>query len=1132
MDSRPHILPALCLAGVLFGADSRSDEADANSALKIYSERVQPLLKARCYACHGALKQEAGLRLDTGESIRRGSDTGRILHRRPEDSPLIHRIESSEEDRMPPDGKPLTKEQVTFVRDWIASGAPSPADEKPEASPSSHWAFQKPVRPVVPSETDWSNHPVDRLIQQQHRNNGLRKALPARPAHLLRRVAIDLTGLPPDTDTLRQFEADPSPKNYLSIVNKYLDSQQYAERWARHWMDVWRYSDWYGRRQQNDVRNSAPQIWRWRDWIIQSLNEDKGYHRMVQEMLAADEIAPNDDSTWPATGYLIRNYYSLNPNEWMRHNVEYTGKAFLGLTFNCAHCHDHKYDPIAHDDYFRMRAFFEPIGIRQDRVIGEREPPLFQPYTYAGSRKVVRTGMVRIYDQNPDAPTWFYTGGDERNRVEDHDRITPGVPEFLGVPFEPVAEQSLPSAGWYPGSRRKLQDWLLTEARRKLEAAESHSQAKADQAVATAVERELVAAQAELDLALKAAAEDGTLNPLAGRQSLHLQATQGRRILQHRLSGLSGVPEGTTIEFFVRINRSGNFNFQLARDAKKHLTALYLGFVDGTVKGYLPGTFREFPLGQYEQGVASPLIRVQLQLHPAEDIANVDIRQRQSAGDWATVAVKKNIALNGWNPGRNQDQPITLDCRDHTDVYVDEIRITAGTQKWYWGFESPQFADGAAAEGHEGWLLHPQSKGDASSLVEVPAVSPEAQQARAAVRSVRMKLKNARLPALVNELRTAAARTELNALQAVISADAMISDPVMSKQLSRAAGLRQHAAGLATARYELAAAQLQIKRLKNSESAGNDDEIARQQKRADAAAQKLAELTSSQAGAAHKPLSPIYPKTSTGRRRSLAKWITHSDNPLTPRVAVNHIWLRHFHRPLVESVYDFGRNGKEPTHPKLLNWLAVEFVEHGWSMKHLHRLLVTSRTYQLSSSTKDRDGSHQTDKDNRWLWRMNTGRMESEVVRDSILYIAGQLDNTVGGEVLKAETAGSSRRRSLYYEVYPEDGGHLPEATVFDPPDPVECFRRTTTVVPQQALALSNSSLVHDAATATVTIIDQLAQTDADWIEAAFRRVLSRSPSVAERKVATRFLGATASTEKKRALLRVLLNHNDFISIR
>src|SRR5262249_47339447 len=157
-------------------------------------------------------------------------------------------------------------------------------------------------------------------------------------------------------------------------------------------MDVWRYSDWYGRRAVPDVWNSAPQIWRWRDWIVRSLNADKGYDRMVKEMLAAGEIGPGDAGGRGGTGFLGGQWYGLNPNQWMRDNVEHTAKAFLGLTFNCAHCHDHKYDPLTQKDYFSFRAFFEPINVRQDRVPGEADPGAYQDYNYLQQRKIVRTG--------------------------------------------------------------------------------------------------------------------------------------------------------------------------------------------------------------------------------------------------------------------------------------------------------------------------------------------------------------------------------------------------------------------------------------------------------------------------------------------------------------------------------------------------------------------------------------------------------------------------------------------------------------------------------------------------------------------------------------------------------------------
>src|SRR5262249_50338786 len=211
-------------------------------------------------------------------------------------------------------------------------GAKAPAVEKREENPRTHWAFQKPVRPAVglADASGWCRNPIDAFVAGEHAKHGLQPNPPATRETLLRRVYLDLIGLPPTRQELHAFLADRSEHAYEKVVDKLLDSPHYGERWARHWMDVWRYSDWYGRRQVPDVWNSAPQIWRWRDWIVKSLNADKGYDRMLQEMLAADEIAPGDDEAAVATGYLVRNWYALNPNQWMRDIVEHAGKAFLG----------------------------------------------------------------------------------------------------------------------------------------------------------------------------------------------------------------------------------------------------------------------------------------------------------------------------------------------------------------------------------------------------------------------------------------------------------------------------------------------------------------------------------------------------------------------------------------------------------------------------------------------------------------------------------------------------------------------------------------------------------------------------------------------------------------------------------
>ena len=884
-----------------------ASSALAQAPVVDYSRDIKPILKERCFACHGALKQKAGLRLDTGAMLRRGGDGGpAVVAGKVAGSLLVERITSQDDaQRMPAEGKPLTAEQIARIKTCIEQGASSPENEQPEQDPREHWAFKKPVRPAMPEisnlKSEISNG-IDSFVLAKLDEHGLTPRSPAEKHVLLRRVYLDLIGLPPTRDELQAFLADESPSAYEAVVDRLLRDPRHGERWGRHWMDIWRYSDWYGRRHVPDVWNSAPQIWRWRDWIVRSLNADHGYDRMIREMLAADEVCPEDDEAAVATGYLIRNWYALNPNDSMRSTVEHTGKAFLGLTFNCAHCHDHKYDPISQDDYFRLRAFFEPISIRQDRVAGEADPGPFEEYSYGKLRKIQRLGLVRIFDKAPDAPTWFYTGGDERNRVKERGSIPPGVPAFLNESSPKIEPIALPMRAWNPGLRPAIQATAIADAHAGISSAET----------------ELVTAA---------------------------QATDTR-------------------------------SARLAAAAARLL---------------------------------------------------------------ATRAELVSV----------------------------EARIAADRAK------------------------HGETSG-----VDVSAL------ARTASRLERdAALRKAEADVLANERALAIAEAK------------PMTDTNRAKEIDAANKL------LATARPAL-----------------------------DKARAATVDLNSE----AYSAFSPTYPKTSTGRRRALADWIASTQNPLTARVAVNHIWSRHFHSPLVSSVYDFGRNGARPTHPELLDWLAVELMESGWSMKHLHRLIVTSAAYQRVSSVGATEsvprpsGSGQPesshgplpdgrstavtlDPENKLLWRMNPGRMEAEVVRDSLLYTAGKLDPKIGGQELENSEALTTFRRSLYYSVFPEQGGKSALGELFDAPDALECYRRTRSIIPQQALALTNSDLVHQLSTALAA--DSTETDDKQFVIVCFERILTRTPSARELEICLEALTKSA-TAPRASLVRALLNHNDFVTIR
>ncbi len=264
-----------------------------------------------------------------------------------------------------------------------------------------------------------------------------------------------------------------------------------------------------------------------------------------------------------------------------------------------------------------------------------------------------------------------------------------------------------------------------------------------------------------------------------------------------------------------------------------------------------------------------------------------------------------------------------------------------------------------------------------------------------------------------------------------------------------------------------------------------------------------------------------FPKTSTGRRAGLAKWIADAKNPLTARVAVNHIWARHFGQPLVPTVFDFGRKGTPPTHAELLDWLAVELVENGWSMKHLHKLMVTSTAYRMASTLAGASpANRQADGDNRYLWHMNAGRMESQAVRDSLLHLAGELDATLGGPSVEIGQQDASRRRSLYFFHSAIDRNRF--LTTFDEADPLECYRRRESIIPQQALALSNSRL---ALTMANKIADRLGNKlgevpDRDFARAAFTALLAASPTDAELAACAKAMSQWRADTRRRRRLR------------
>jgi len=359
--------------------------------LQFFETRIRPVLVENCQKCHGPTKQWAGLRLDSRAAQLTGGDTGpAIVPGKPEESLLIKAVKQEDEAfKMPPEGR-LTERQIADLEQWIAKGAVFPKSDPAAASRSrdpNHWAFQPraEVQPPAVQHADWVQTPVDQFILQRLEAAGLTPAPEADRATLLRRVTFDLTGLPPTPAELADFLADESGRAYERVVERLLASPAYGERWGRHWLDVARYADSNGL-DENVCHGNA---WRYRDWVIAAFNADQPFDQFLAEQLAGD-LLPSDGEAQRRARLVATGFLTLGPKvlaevdqakmrmDIVDEQIETVGRVFLGMTWGCARCHDHKFDPIQTTDYYALAGIFKSTRTMENynKVAKWHENPL------------------------------------------------------------------------------------------------------------------------------------------------------------------------------------------------------------------------------------------------------------------------------------------------------------------------------------------------------------------------------------------------------------------------------------------------------------------------------------------------------------------------------------------------------------------------------------------------------------------------------------------------------------------------------------------------------------------------------------------------------------------------------------
>jgi len=387
---------------VILGASAMAGAKEVD-----FARDVQPIFKSACYQCHGPEKQKGKLRLDAKAIALHGGKSGKaIVPGRADESELLRRLTSKDEDeRMPQDREPLTGEQIAIIRAWIEQGANWPDEASAvDAKIERHWALVPPkrVEPPAVAKTDWARNDVDRFILARLEKEKISPSPEATRIQLLRRVSLDLIGLPPTVEELEKFAADPSPDAYEKQVERLLASPHYGERWARHWLDLARYAESEGFK----ADETRPNAWRYRDYVINAFNSDKPYDRFIKEQIAGDELWPNDPEARVASGF--NRHYPDESNarnlvqrrqEILNDITDTTAAVFLGMTFACARCHNHKYDDISQADYYRLQAFF--ANVRADDQMDLTPPEMVADYreklaVWEEKTKSIREDMARI----------------------------------------------------------------------------------------------------------------------------------------------------------------------------------------------------------------------------------------------------------------------------------------------------------------------------------------------------------------------------------------------------------------------------------------------------------------------------------------------------------------------------------------------------------------------------------------------------------------------------------------------------------------------------------------------------------------------------------------------------------------
>ncbi len=1072
-----------------------------------FNRDIKPILSNRCFRCHGPDENErkgggsSGLRLDTPEGI--AEDLGghfAVIPGKPEQSELIVRIKSQDASTLmpPPEtGLKLNDAEIALLERWI----------RENATYAIHWSYRLPQKPALPEltseqEKSWAKVPLDHFVLERLRSEGLAPQPQADRYALIRRVALDVTGLPPSQEEIKQFVEDNSGDAYDKMVDRFLSKASYGEHWARMWLDMARYADSSGY-----ADDPARTIWAYRDYVIGAFNRNLPFDQFTIEQLAGDLLPNASAEQLIATAFhrntLTNNEGGTNDEEFRNvavvDRVNTTYAVWMGTTMACAQCHTHKYDPISQQEYFETYAIFNNT---EDADRGD-ESPLYEFWTdeqvkrrsalteqVAADVKILDTmtpeleASLKNWEESlPSQPGWSIPkvasatsdagvtmtidpasdivrsasgAGKDNFHVElDLANIrSAGVSQIAAVSLETLADDRLPNKGpgWNNGN------FVLTELR-------------------------------------------ATLLPPAG-------TTLGGRYVRVELPGSNRILSLAEVEVFANgenIAKKGT-----ATQSSVAFEGIPSRAIDGNTNG---NYFEANSVTHSDANATDPWWEVDL--GSTQAIQKIAVWNRTDGGAGISQRLKGALVKV-----LGEDKKVlwekTIEDTSMPDVAwsVDGSR----TITFAAAFADFQQDDFVAAnlvskkiDPNKGWAVA-GSYGRDNRLTMVatePIDIPEGSRLR-----VSLIQQSQHVNHIIGRFRLSLTGDDAILKWGKIPGDIQSilrttrGERTQAQSAALATYYRSTAPELADVRKRLQTTRAELASLKPTTTVPILRELAPDRRRVT----KLQYRGNYQdVGPEVKPGIPGVFKTGdqqVNNRLELAKWIVSKDNPLTARVTVNRYWEQLFGTGLVATAEEFGSQGDLPSHPELLDWLAVEFVESGWNMKQLLRTLLMSATYRQSSKVSTQ--LVQSDPENRLLARGPRFRLPAETIRDQALAVAGLLSSKMNGPPVKppqpsmglsaafgsstdwATSAGDDRYRRGLYTTWRRSNPY-PSMSAFDAPNRDVCtLRRVRTNTPLQALVTLNDPVYIEAAQALGRNMFKASDSNAARVEFGLKAALCR----------------------------------------